>query len=496
MPLLQTHALTRRFPGVVALDNVDFAADRGEVHAVCGANGAGKSTLMKALSGTIEPSSGTISIEGRTVSFASPAQARDAGVAIVYQEFSSIPELTVADNIYLGREFRGSFATVDRRAASRAAAELLDRYGIVLAPDALVGSLGVADRQLVELARALSTDARILILDEPTAVLSLSEQAKLFAVIRTLRERGLLILYISHRLEEIFEIADRVSVMRDGALVATREKSALTSAELVRLMTGREVAPNTAPAPLGEDREVVLSLDGLAEDGSRVDLRRGEILGLAGLVGAGRTSIAHRIAGLQHRGGFTAVMSGTPLPDDPARVLAAGVVYMTEDRKRDGIFAPLAVTANATASSLGRFSSGGLLRLGRERRQTGEVVRGLRLVAASLDTPIGSLSGGNQQKVLFARALLARPQVLICDEPTRGVDVGAKEEIYAVLRRLAGEGVGIILISSELDEVLALSHRLAVVRHGRVCAVMDNVGLDEHALLIAATGVGAKQAAE
>jgi ABC-type sugar transport system ATPase subunit len=489
VPLLRTHGLTRRFPGVLALDHVDFAADGGEVHAVCGANGAGKSTLMNILSGTIRPSSGTMEIAGETVSFASPADARDAGVAIVYQEFSSIPELTVADNIYLGREFRGRLGAVDRRAASRAGASLLQRYGIALSPDIPVGALGVADRQLVELARALATDARILILDEPTAVLSIAEQEKLFAVIRTLRDKGLLVLYISHRLEEIFAIADTVSVMRDGALVATRASREMSSAELVRLMTGREVAAATAPAPLAGAPEVALSLEGLAEDGSTLTLRKGEILGLAGLVGAGRTSIAHRIAGLRRRGGFVVMADGVPLPDDPARVLEAGVVYMTEDRKRDGIFAPLAVTANASAASLGRFSVGGLLRLRRERASASEVLRGLRLVAASLDTAIGSLSGGNQQKVLFARALLARPKVLICDEPTRGVDVGAKEEIYAVLRRLAGEGVAIILISSELNEVLALSHRIAIVRHGRISAVMDNAGLDEHALLVAATGM-------
>ena len=496
MPLLQTHGLTRRFPGVLALDHVDFAADSQEIHAVCGANGAGKSTLMNILSGTIRPTSGTISIAGEDMSFASPADARNAGVAIVYQEFSSIAELTVADNIYLGHEFRGRFGTIDRQAASRAAADLLHRYAISLSPDALVGSLGVADRQLVELARALSTEARILILDEPTAVLSGTEQAKLFSVIRTLRERGLLVVYISHRLEEIFEIADKVSVMRDGALVATRDKSALTSAELVRLMTGREVAANTAPAPLPGDRKVALTLNGIIEDGTRLELREGEILGLAGLVGAGRTAIAHRIAGLRRRTGFSAVIDGSPLPDDPAQPLAAGIVYMTEDRKRDGIFGPLAVTANASVASLDRFSRGGLLRLRHERAEAGAVLRGLRLVAASLETPIEALSGGNQQKVLFARALLARPKVLICDEPTRGVDVGAKEEIYAVLRRLAGEGVAIILISSELNEVLALSHRIAVVRHGRVSALMDNVGLDEHALLVAATGAGEGRAAE
>ncbi|MBL8580700.1 MAG: sugar ABC transporter ATP-binding protein, partial [Rhizobiaceae bacterium] len=242
MPLLETHALTRKFPGVVALDHVDFAAEGGEVHAVCGANGAGKSTLMNVLSGTIPPSSGSIAIAGAAVSLDTPAAARAAGVSIVYQEFSSIPELTVADNVFLGREFRGAFGRVDRARALNETSALLERYGIALEPGRLVGELGVADRQLVELARALSTDARILILDEPTAVLSISEQDKLFAVIRALRERGLLVLYISHRLEEIFAIADRVSVMRDGRLVATRDKASLTQAELVRLMTGREVA--------------------------------------------------------------------------------------------------------------------------------------------------------------------------------------------------------------------------------------------------------------
>jgi ABC-type sugar transport system ATPase subunit len=306
----------------------------------------------------------------------------------------------------------------------------------------------------------------------------------------------LLILYISHRLEEIFEIADRVSVMRDGALVATRDKAALTTAELVRLMTGRDVSTTATPSPINHDRRAVLSLKGICENEPSVDLREGEILGLAGLVGAGRTSIVHRIAGLRHRNGFSVDLDGQSLPDDPARVLEAGVVYMTEDRKRDGIFGPLAITVNATAASLGRFSDKGLLRLRAERSEAGALLRELRLVAASIDTPIGQLSGGNQQKVLFARALLAKPKVLICDEPTRGVDVGAKEEIYTVLRRLAANGVAIILISSEFNEVLALSHRIAVVRHGRFTTVVENAGLDEHRLLVAATGAAGQVAAE
>ena len=491
MALLQTRALTRRFPGVLALDGVDFSAEAGEVHAVCGANGAGKSTLMNILSGTIPATSGDVLLDGVPVEFSSPADARSAGISIVYQEFSSIAELTVADNIFLGHEFRKSFGIVDRARASQEAKALLARYDIDLDPDAVVGRLGVADSQLVELARALASDARVLILDEPTAVLSISEQAKLFNVIRTLKARGLLVLYISHRLEEIFEIADTVSVMRDGRHVATRDKADLDQKQLVELMTGHEVLAPLSPPEPKEGGKVVLSMRGLTGDGSDIDLREGEILGLAGLVGAGRTSIARRLAGLLPRTGFTAEMDGAPLPDDAAAVLKAGLVYLTEDRKTDGIFGPLPIPTNATAAALDRYSSAGILSLRRERKDAAAILKRLRLVAGSLDVSIASLSGGNQQKVLFSRALLAKPKVLICDEPTRGVDVAAREDIYQLLRDLAGDGVAIIVISSELGEILALSHRIAIVRHGEVQAMMDNDGLSEHALVASATGTEA-----
>jgi ABC-type sugar transport system ATPase subunit len=488
MTLLQTRAVTRKFPGVVALREVDFSAGAGEVHAVCGANGAGKSTLMNVLSGTIQPSTGQILVDDAPVHFSSPADAREAGIAIVYQELSSIPELTVADNIFLGREFRSRFGLIDRRRASQEAAKLLTRYSIRLEPDALVAGLGVADRQLVELARALSTDARILILDEPTAVLSRNEQEKLFAVIETLRQRGLLVLYISHRLEEVFAIADRVSVMRDGKLVATRAISDIDQAELVLLMTGHTIVARNPPPGPEAGTPVVLTLRGLAQDGSDINLRKGEIFGLAGLVGAGRTSIARRLAGLLPREGFSALIEGKPLPQSVSTVLSSGIVYLTEDRRNDGVFAPLPIPANATAAALDHFASAGILALGRERREASSILQKLRLVARSLDVPIATLSGGNQQKVLFARALLAKPKVLICDEPTRGVDVAAREDIYDLLRDLAAQGVAIILISSELNEVLELSHRIAIVRHGAVHEVMTNRGLSEHALVVAATG--------
>ena len=486
MPLLEAIGLSRRFPGVLALDHVDFAAEAGEVHAVCGANGAGKSTLMNILAGTLPASSGTILLDGKPAAIASPAEARTAGISIVYQEFSSIPELSVADNIFLGREFISKVGIVDRGRARTAAGALLERYDIRLDADRLVGSLSVADRQLVEFARALSTDARVLILDEPTAVLSLSEQAKLFDVIRSLKARGLLVLYISHRLEEIFAVADRVSVIRDGRLVATREIAGLTQTELVRLMTGRDLSAIKPLALALQSAPPVLHVTGagLAE----ITVHQGEIFGFAGLNGAGRTWIAKRIAGLMPREGLDVRLSGKPVPAEAAAVLKHGIVYLTEDRKRDGIFAPLAVTANATAAALQVFSPFGLLRPRREKRAAGRLLSQLKLVATSLEAPISGLSGGNQQKVIFARALLAKPKVLICDEPTRGVDVGAKEEIYALLRQLAADGVAIITISSEFPELLALCSRLAIVRHGRIQGVIANTALDEHRLMEIVTG--------
>ena len=492
MPLLETRGLTRRFPGVLALDGVDFVAEGGEVHAICGANGAGKSTFMNILAGALPASSGTILIDGNPAAFASPAEARAAGVSIVYQEFSSIPELSAADNIFLGREFTRGPKLVDRARARDAARSVFDRYGIRLDPDAPVSTLSVADRQLVELARALSADARILILDEPTAVLSLAEQDKLFGVIRSLREQGLLALYISHRLEEIFAVADRVTVMRDGRVVATRATGDLTQTELARLMTGRDVQQQ-ARAGTAKGGEAVLKLSGLADE--ELTLHRGEILGLAGLIGSGRTWIARRIAGLVEPGGLAMQLDGRPLEAKRGAALSHGIVYLTEDRKRDGIFAPLAIVPNATAASLRAFSPSGFLARRREKGAAKEILQQLRLVAASLDAPVGSLSGGNQQKVLFARAILARPRVLVCDEPTRGVDVGAKQEIYALLRELAADGVAIIVVSSEFPELLGLCDRLAIVRDGQVRGLIDNRKLDEHRLMELVTGAAALDSA-
>ncbi|MEO8669372.1 MAG: sugar ABC transporter ATP-binding protein, partial [Bauldia sp.] len=443
--------------------------------------------------GALPPTSGAVLIDGAPAVFATPAAARAAGVSIVYQEFSSIPELSVADNIFLGREFWRGPKLIDRARARREAGDLLRRYDIRLDPDVLVASLSVADRQLVELARALSTEARILILDEPTAVLSLAEQEKLFAVIRALRGRGILVLYISHRLEEIFAIADRVTVLRDGKLVATWETADLTQRDLVRLMTGREVQAIAQTSTDLTAAPVVLDVTG--NKTGALAVRRGEILGLAGLMGAGRTWIARRIAGVLAHGDLTVRMSGEAVPDDPRAALDRGIVYLTEDRKRDGLFMPLAITINATAASLPSFSPFGLMARRREKKAASELFRRLRLVATSFEAPVSGLSGGNQQKVIFARALLAKPRLLICDEPTRGVDVGAKEEIYALLRALAADGVAVIVISSEFPELIGLCDRLAIVRDGRLHGVVANRNLDEHRLTEIVTGAAPLPAA-
>ena len=444
MPLLETRGLSKRFPGIVALDEVDFEADAGEVRAVVGANGAGKSTFMNILAGVFPPSSGEIRLAGQPVAFASPRAAHELGINIVFQEFSSTPELTVAENIFLGREPVSRYRLIDRKRLRRDAAEILDRYHLDLSPDALVGSLSVAQRQQVELARALSTSARILILDEPTAVLSPRDWETLRRIIGHMIREGHLILYVSHRLDEVFAIADRITVLRNGRAVATGATAAMTQRELVQLMTGREVRKVGALAPPQTAADPpLLSVAIQREDGaSSFQLNRGEIVGLGGLVGSGRTALARSLIGLTPGMHPTMAIDGKPVHiKTPRQAFAHGIAYLTEDRKRDGLFSNLSVTVNCSAATLPAYSPWGLLREDIERSACGSILQQLGLVARSLDMAAEELSGGNQQKVVMARALLARPRILICDEPTRGVDVQAKMEIYELLQKLAAEGV-------------------------------------------------------
>ena len=486
-PLLEFRGLGKRFGAVTALEAVDFVAGRGEVHALTGANGAGKSTLMNLLAGVYAPSAGEILIEGRPVRFESPAEARAAGVAAVYQELAVLPELTVAENIWLGREPRTRWRLLDRRALRERTARLLEEFHLPLDPDSIAGTLSVAARQLVEIARALSSSARILTLDEPTAVLSAEERLALFDTVAELKRRGLLVLFVSHRLDEVFEIADHVTVLRNGRRVFGVATAGVTRAELVRHMVGHDVDDRTRAARFEPSDVPPLAITVHARP-APFDLRleRGEIVGLGGLVGTGRTRLARRLAGLEE-GVAVDVRIGEQrfTVRSAVQAVAHGIVYLTEDRKREGLFAGLSVLRNTSAATLASLSRLGFVDGREERRRVEPVLERLKLVAASLRIPARSLSGGNQQKVLFGRALLARPLLLICDEPTRGVDVGAREEIYALIDTLSREGVTIVLVSSDLKELLALCHRILVVRDAAIVAELPS-SASEHAIVEAA----------
>jgi ABC-type sugar transport system ATPase subunit len=470
-PLLELTALSKRYGALTALDAVDLVAHGGCIHALTGANGAGKSTLMNLLAGVHPPTSGEIRIDGKAVRFSSPAQARAAGVSAVYQELCVLPELTVAENIWLGQEPRTRWKWLDRRALRDRTEQLLAAWGLPLDPAAPAGDLNVATRQLVEIARALSTEARILTLDEPTAVLSNEERQRLFGIVRQLRERGLLVFFVSHRLDEVFEIADEVTVLRNGRCVHRSLARELDRAVLVQHMVGHDVDDRRAASPRSARPGTLSVTLGRGATATQLELRVGEILGFGGLVGAGRTRLARRLAGLSDE-----PAAAWRIGDHPVQVRSAadairhGIVYLTEDRKRDGLFAALSVLRNASAASLKRWSRLGFMRRGHEQAQVMPALDRLRIAVSSPRMPVRALSGGNQQKVLFARSLLARPTLLICDEPTRGVDVEAREEIYRLIETLASEGVTIILISSDLKELLALSHRVWVIRNAAVVA--------------------------
>jgi ABC-type sugar transport system ATPase subunit len=495
-PLLELKGLTKTFAGTAALDGLDLVAEAGEVHGIVGANGAGKSTLMNLLAGVFPPSVGKILIDGRAVAFSSPRDAAARGVSIVYQDLTTIPHLTVAENVFLGREPRGRFGRLDRAALLRETERLAKRWNLSLEPDRPVGELSVARQQLVELARALSVDARILILDEPSAVLSLTERDALFAIITELKRRGLLVLYVSHHLDEVFEIADRVTVLRNGRKIGTHPIGGLDRPMLVRMMVGHDVQDRFDLPPLEAAPTAMRAEVDLGRGAFSLAVRRGEILGIAGSVGSGRTRLARALAGLDPTASVRVEVDGRAVPMRfPADAVRNGVVYLTEDRKGDGLFLDLSVLANVSAASLDRFSVAGFRRSGAERSAAASVAQRLRLIARSLGAPARQLSGGNQQKLLFGRALLARPRILLCDEPTRGVDVGAKDQIYSLLLELAAGGLAIVLISSELKELIALSHRILVVRDRRVTEQLPSAS-DEHMIFLATTGFASTRAGD
>jgi ribose transport system ATP-binding protein len=494
--VLNAEHISKTFGGIAALVDVSFDLRRGEIHALMGENGAGKSTLMKILSGVYTGYEGAVSIDGRPVSFAGVRDAEDAGIAIIHQELNLVPELSVADNIFLGREKLIAGLIVDRRASSRAAGALLQRLGIELDSEARVGALRVGEQQLVEIAKALSMSARILIMDEPTSALSPAECQRLFRIIRQLADSGVAVVYISHRIDEVMHLAERVTVFRDGRHVLTETMAKLDENAIIAAMVGR-----TLLASSQEDRgpggKVVLSVRDLSLskpdrhgwrtvlDGVSFDLAAGEILGIGGLLGSGRTEILETIFGSSGgRAGGAISLDGQPVeirsPRDARRL---GIALVTEDRKTQGLHLQASITDNVALPLVGTLARFGIRSFAGEEGLARNAVKALGIRCENIGQPAGTLSGGNQQKVVIGKWLATMPRVLLLDEPTRGIDVGAKREIYDLIFKLAREGLAIAVISSELPELLHLSDRILVMADGRQTGILSRAEASEEAIM-------------
>ncbi len=489
VPVVRLQSISKQFPGVLAVDDVSLDIYAGEVHVVAGENGAGKSTLMKLLSQVERPTRGTVTIGGQVVHVAGPHHAQSLGIAMVDQEFALAPHLSIAQNLFLGRE-PARLGFVDRRSELRQARELLKRVGLRIDPRRLVSTLPVAEQQLVEITKALAIDAKLVIMDEPTATLTGQEIDKLFSVIRDLTSRGIAILYISHRLEEIFRIGDRVTVMRDGKVVDTLPRADIDEKKLIRLMVGRDIA-NLYPKPQVEIKEVVLRVEGITRthvlQNCSFEVHAGEILGFAGLVGAGRTELARAIFGADRIDAGTIELDGRVRRiRSPQDAIAAGIGYLTEDRKKEGLALTLGIDQNITLVNMPAFA--GVLNLGQERRIAIRERDQLKIRTPSVQRRVNVLSGGNQQKVIVARWLETKARVLFFDEPTRGIDVGAKAEIFELIGRLAGEGRAIIIISSYLPELLNMCDRILVLHEGQIAGELSRAQFSEERVIALATG--------
>ncbi|MCP5519625.1 MAG: sugar ABC transporter ATP-binding protein [Verrucomicrobiales bacterium] len=493
--LLAMRGIGKSFPGVRALDGVDFDLQPGEVHVLLGENGAGKSTLMKILSGACRPDEGEIHLAGQPQRIATPHHAQSLGISTIYQEFNLVPHLPVSANIFLGREPRRAGFLLDRRAMRRQAARALQELDVAIDPAAPVSTLGVAEQQMIEVTKALSLDARILVMDEPTSALTGGEIETLFAIVRRLRARGVGIVYISHRMEEIFQIGDRVTVLRDGRKVATHRLADVTTADLIREMADRELTEHF-PREAVEPGPPVLQVRDLTTRtklrGVSLELRRGEILGIAGLLGAGRTELARAIFGVDPiRSGEIRVHGCPASLRSPREAIRAGIGLLPEDRRQFGLVLPLSIKHNVSLPNTDRVYPRGLLRTAEERRLAQECVTGLRIKTPHIDQASGNLSGGNQQKVVLGKWLARKSDIFIFDEPTRGIDVGAKVEIYRLMNRLTRDGAGILMISSELPEVLGMSDRILVMREGRITGEFTRSEATQEAVLAAALGTTA-----
>jgi ABC-type sugar transport system ATPase subunit len=508
-PLLRMEQVSKHFPGVLALNDVSVEVHPGEVLGLVGENGAGKSTLMKILSGVYQPDGGQIVLDGKPVVIHNPRQAQDLGISIIYQEFNLMPNLSVEENVFVGREPNsGKFVRWGQ--LRKQTTDLLDQLGVQLNPGTIVRSLSVAEQQMVEIAKALSLNARLVIMDEPTSALTDTEVAALFDIIRGLKERGLAVIYISHRLEEIFTICDRVTVLRDGELAGELPIAEATPDRIVRLMVGRplgdifrdEEAERRLEILAERQPKPVLEVRGLGRTGTGQDphaivledisfsLRPGEIVGLAGLVGSGRTEIARAIFGADEYDRGEIIVAGQRVRiRSPREAIRLGIGLVPEDRKLQALVLNLAIRENMALSVLDRLSRFGIVRFGAERRLAREMVQALRVRTPSIEQKVLNLSGGNQQKVVIAKWLALRPRILIMDEPTRGIDIGAKAEVHGLMHQLAADGVAILMISSELPEIVHMSDRVLVMRQGRIAGELARAEATQEAIMALATGV-------
>jgi ribose transport system ATP-binding protein len=498
--ILDIRHVSKRFPGVRALHDVSFSVARGEIHALVGENGAGKSTLMKILSGVYPDYDGEVIFDGAQLALSSPRDAQRRGIAIIYQELNLIPELTVAENIFLGREPRTATGLLDGERMNREARALLARLNLAIPPDRPVKWLRVGEQQLVEVAKALSLDARLLILDEPTSALSQTEIERLFAVVAALKTDGVTMIYISHKFDEVFQIADRATVLRDGECIGTLPIDQTDAATLIRMMVGRNLSEfyPKEDADVGDEALRVDHLHLLPDEqqGGRdlrdisFAVRRGEIVGVAGLMGAGRTELLETLFGVhppRRVRGRIAIGGRERRIASPRAAIDAGLAFVTEDRKTQGLALPLSVGHNMTLAALGRFLRFDVIRQAAENAAIRRSIEQLHIKVPGVGAEVGKLSGGNQQKVVLAKCLLTRPRVLMLDEPTRGIDVGAKAEIYAIISHLAQEGAAILMASSELPELLAMCDRVLVLCDGRLTAELMRAEATPERIMEAAT---------
>jgi len=493
IPILEMKNVTKTFYGVVALNDINFSLKKGEIHALLGENGAGKSTLMKILSGVYFPDTGRIFIDGNEYRFKNTVDARKAGIAIIHQELNLCENLSVADNMFLGRE-NPKFGILDSQSIKRQTQKILDSLSLSIAADSIVSSLPIAQKQMIEIAKAVSLDARILVMDEPTSSLTSAEEEVLFELIERLKKNGTTIVYISHKLSEVFRICDRVTVLRDGEYIGTKDISEVTEESLIAMMVGRSITNVYPPSTHSIDRSKPLfevknlSASSYVKDASFC-VYPGEILGFSGLVGSGRTEIAKAIFGCFKKTGGSIFFDGNEvIIDNPRHAIKQGIAFVTEDRKLEGLALGLSVGDNITASNYDLVSQGGIVKKQKSNSLISQGIEKLRVKTPGAKTHTGFLSGGNQQKVILARCLSKDIKLLILDEPTRGIDIGAKTEIYSLMRELSAKGMAIIMISSELPEILGMCDRIAVMKSRRIVKFLDKKDANQETVMTYAAG--------